>query len=156
VKNAVAGPDNGFVTVTTTRGDCAWTAESHAPWIGIAGPTSGIGNGTVNYNVAPNSGPARTGTMTIAGQIFTVLQNAGGVCSYAIAPTSQGFGPASGNGAISVTAPFGCDWTAASNNPTFITVTLGATGSGNGTVNYSVAANSTGSPRSGTITITGG
>ena len=160
VKNAVAGPDNGFVTVTASGGDCPWTATSNVAWIQIAGASqgvlSGIGNGVVNYNVAPNSGPARTGTLTIAGQIFTVLQNAGGVCSYSIAPISQGFGPGSGNGQFSVTAPFGCNWTATSNNTSFVTITAGATGSGNGTVNYSVGANASGSPRSGTITVTGG
>lgn len=160
VKNAVAGPDNGFVTVTASGGDCPWTATSNVAWIQIAGASqgvlSGIGNGVVNYNVAPNSGPARTGTLTIAGQVFTVLQNAGGVCSYSIAPISQGFGPGSGTGQFSITAPFGCGWTATSNNTSFVTVTSGATGSGNGTVNYSVGANVSGSPRSGTITVTGG
>jgi hypothetical protein len=160
VKNAVAGPDNGFVTVTSSGGDCPWTATSNAAWIQIAGASqgvlSGIGNGVVNYNVAPNSGPARTGTLTIAGQIFTVLQNPGGVCSYTISPISQGFGPGSGSGQFSVTAPFGCNWTATSNNTSFVTVTSGATGSGNGTVNYSVGANGSGSPRSGTISVTGG
>lgn len=160
VKNAVAGPDNGFVTVTSSGGDCPWTATSNAAWIQIAGASqgvlSGIGNGVVTYNVAPNSGPARTGTLTIAGQIFTVLQNAGGVCSYSIAPISQGFGPGSGTGQFSITAPFGCNWTATSNNTSFVTVTSGATGSGPGTVNYSVGANVSGSPRSGTITVTGG
>jgi len=160
VKNAVAGPDNGFVTVTSSGGDCPWTATSNVAWIQIAGASqgvlSGIGNGVVNYNVAPNSGPARTGTLTIAGQIFTVLQNPGGVCSYSISPISQGFGPGSGSGQFSITAPFGCNWTATSNNPSFVTITSGATGSGNGTVNYSVGANVSGSPRSGTITVTGG
>lgn len=160
VKNAVAGPDNGFVTVTSSGGDCPWTATSNVAWIQIAGASqgvlSGIGNGVVNYNVAPNSGPARTGTLTIAGQVFTVLQNPGGVCSYSISPISQGFGPGSGSGQFSITAPFGCNWTATSNNTSFVTITSGATGSGNGTVNYSVGANASGSPRSGTITVTGG
>jgi MBG domain-containing protein/VCBS repeat protein/Big-like domain-containing protein/BACON domain-containing protein/all-beta uncharacterized protein len=160
VKNAVSGPDNGFVTVTSSGGDCPWTATSNVAWIQIAGATqgvlTGVGNGVVNYNVAPNSGPSRTGTLTIAGQIFTVLQNPGGVCSYTISPISQGFGPGSGTGQFSITAPFGCNWTATSNNTSFVTITLGASGSGNGTVNYSVAANVSGSPRSGTITVTGG
>jgi len=35
----------------------------------------GIGNGTVNYNVAANgTGLSRKGRITVAGQVFTVKQ----------------------------------------------------------------------------------
>ena len=54
---------------------------------------------------------------------------------------------------MSVTAGSGCSWTAAS-NAGWITATSAASGSGNGTVNYSVAANS-GGLRTGTLTIAG-
>jgi hypothetical protein len=51
-----------------------------------------------------------------------------------------------------VTATAGCAWNATSNNP-FITVTGGATGTGNGTVTYAVTANPTAAARVGTLTI---
>src|SRR5207253_9703372 len=35
---------------------------------------SGTGNGSINYSVAVNSGEARSGTITIAGQLYTVNQ----------------------------------------------------------------------------------
>jgi len=59
------------------RGVCSWTAASNASWLTITSPTSGNGNGGITYSVARNTGPARTGTMTIAGQTFTVTQQAG-------------------------------------------------------------------------------
>jgi hypothetical protein len=69
-----AGGGTGSVSVTTGAG-CAWTAVSNATFITITSGSSGSGNGTVNYSVAANTGTAsRNGTMTIAGQTFTVTQ----------------------------------------------------------------------------------
>jgi hypothetical protein len=47
-----------------------------------------------------------------------------------------------------------CNWTATSNATSWLTVTSGASGTGNGTVDYYVAANS-GPQRVGTITVNG-
>ncbi len=142
----------GSDTVTVTAGaGCSWTAVSNAAWITINGGASGSGNGTVSYSMAPNSGAVRSGTMTIAGQTFTVTQSA--LCTYSISPASQSFTSATGSGTVSVTAGAGCSWTAVS-NAGWITITGGASGSGGGTVSYSVAANS-GATRSGTMTIAG-
>jgi hypothetical protein len=55
---------------------------------------------------------------------------------------------------VTVTTSAGCNWTAASNN-SFITITSGASGSGGGTVNYSVAANTGSLSRNGSMTIAG-
>jgi Zn-dependent metalloprotease len=69
-----AGGGTGSVTVTAGAG-CAWTAVSNATFITITSGASGSGNGTVNYSVAANTGSSsRNGTMTIAGQTFTVTQ----------------------------------------------------------------------------------
>jgi hypothetical protein len=40
----------------------------------ITSGASGSGNGTVAFSIAANTGPARTGTLTIAGSTFTVSQ----------------------------------------------------------------------------------
>ena len=64
---------NGSVGVTTAAG-CTWTAVSGAGWISVTSGASGNGSGTVNYSLAANTGSSsRSGTMTIAGQIFTQL-----------------------------------------------------------------------------------
>jgi carboxypeptidase T len=75
-------------------------------------------------------------------------------CSSSLAASNQSFSSAGGNGSVAVTTGSGCGWTAAS-NASWITISSGSDGSGNSTVNYSVVANGTGSPRSGTITIAG-
>lgn len=82
-----------------------------------------------------------------------VPADCGGTCSFSINPTSASFAAAGGTGSVTVTTQAGCNWTAASNS-SFITVTSGASGSGSGTVNYSVAAN-TGASRNGSLTIAG-
>jgi uncharacterized delta-60 repeat protein len=150
--NIVAGGGSGTVSVTAGAG-CAWTATSNVPWATITGGPSGSGKGTVGYAVAANSGPARTGTLTIAGQTFTIEQAATATCTYSIAPTSVNIAPDGGSGTVSVTAGAGCAWTATSNVP-WATITGGASGNGNGTVGYAVSAN-TGAPRTGTLTIAG-
>lgn len=67
----------GSVNVLTTPG-CGWNAVSNAPsFITITGGASGSGGGAVTYNVAANTGAARSGTLTIAGQTYTVTQSAG-------------------------------------------------------------------------------
>lgn len=142
----------GTVNVTAPNG-CAWTAVSNAAWITINGAGAGTGNGTVNFTVAANTGPARVGTLTVAGQTVTVNQDVAPACTYSINPTSAGVAAAGGAGSVSVTTPGGCNWTAVS-NAAWITITGGAAGTGNGTVSYSVAANA-GAARTGTMTIAG-
>lgn len=68
---------SGLTVGVTIGASCGWTAVSNAGFISITGGASGTGNGTVTYAVAVNSTTVpRTGTMTIAGQTFTVRQNA--------------------------------------------------------------------------------
>jgi glucose/sorbosone dehydrogenase/all-beta uncharacterized protein len=76
-------------------------------------------------------------------------------CTYSILPARVTYGAAGGTGTVAVSAEGGCDWTATS-NVSWITVTDGASGSGNGTITYSVAPY-TGRPknRNGTVTIGG-
>ncbi len=68
-------PDSGgpgSVSVTAPAG-CKWIATSNFPeW--ISATNGGNGNGQVDFTVAPNSGPPRTGTIVIAGQRFTITQ----------------------------------------------------------------------------------
>jgi len=75
-------------------------------------------------------------------------------CSFAISSTTQSIAPAGGTGNITVTAGSGCTWTAGSNS-SWISITAGRTGTGNGTVAYSVTADTTASARAGTLTIAG-
>ena len=139
------------VAVTTAAG-CTWTTSGAPAWITVTGG-SGTGNGSVTLAVALNTGPARTATLTIAGQAFAVTQAAGGTtCTYAINPTSVSPTAAGGSTTVAVTTAAGCAWTT-SGAPAWITVT-GGSGTGNGSVTVAVAAN-TGAARSATLTIAG-
>ncbi len=68
--------ETGSIGVTAGSG-CAWTTQSNASWLTITAGAIGSGSGTTVYSVAANSSTlARTGTITVAGQIFTVTQSA--------------------------------------------------------------------------------
>ncbi len=64
-------------SVTTASG-CSWTSTSNASWISVISG-SGTGSGTASLSVAANTDAARSGTATVAGQIFTVNQAAASV-----------------------------------------------------------------------------
>jgi|GEM_PF-1963107 len=149
--NFSASGNTAAINITATAG-CAWTAISNDNWLTITSGSSGSGNGVANYLVAANTGPARTGTFTVAGQTVTVTQASG--CTFALSPTAQNFPASIAAGAVNVTSGAGCAWSAVS-NAAFISVTSGASDSGNGTVGYSLTANDVSSQRSGTLTIAG-
>ena len=81
---------NESVAVTASGSSCAWTASvatDSTSMLSITSGSSGTGSGTVAYQVSANPGStARTGTMTIAGQTFTVTQSAD---SYTVEITVQ-------------------------------------------------------------------
>jgi hypothetical protein len=71
-----AAGGTGSVPVTAGTG-CAWTATSSATFIAISSGATGNGNGSVAFTVAPNTGTARSGTISIAGATtFTITQSA--------------------------------------------------------------------------------
>lgn len=74
---SVAGAGGtAFLSVTAGAG-CAWTASSNSGFVTLTSAASQSGNGTVNLTVAENSGDARNGTLTVAGQTVTVSQASG-------------------------------------------------------------------------------
>ena len=154
--NAVFGTAGGSNSVSVTASNiCSWTAGSEDSFITITSGTNGTGNGTVYYSVAANTSTTPlTGTVFIADQVFTVTQ-AGLPCSASPTSTSANFGAAGGSSNVVVTANgTNCTWTASSND-SFITITSGSSGSGNGTAHYKVAANTSSNQQVGTMTIAG-
>ena len=73
--SVAAGGGTSSVGVTAASG-CTWTAVSNVSWITVTSDGNGNGSGTMGYSVAANtSTSSRTGTITIAGQTFTVTQS---------------------------------------------------------------------------------
>ena len=67
-------------TINVTAGsNCPWFASVSPTdgWLHITGPTNSSGSGTVSWYHDSNTGGARRGTITVAGQTFTVDQEAG-------------------------------------------------------------------------------
>jgi len=64
------------VTVTASGPGCSWSASESLSWVSLS-PTSGTGNGSIIITVTANTGAARSGSVTIAGQPYTISQDAG-------------------------------------------------------------------------------
>ena len=138
VIGAVGGP--GTHTVTASSSQCAWTARSGVDWISIVDGAQGNGSGQVRYQAQRNEGPARDGTLTIAGQAVRITQPSG--CTYTLQPGSADIGEGGGVGRVTVNTAQGCTWTAASMAP-WVTLSE-VNGSGSGVFAFSVAANAMG------------
>jgi hypothetical protein len=145
---ATAG--NGLFTLQANAG-CVWQAVSQSDWITVNLGNNWSGSGTIGYLVAANTGAARSGTITAGGLTFTVNQASG--CTYTLSSNSANVSSNSTTGSFNISSDTGCDITAVSNAP-FITITS-ETNSGNGTISYSITANTTAQNRTGTITVGG-
>jgi hypothetical protein len=75
-------------------------------------------------------------------------------CSYALSAAGAALGSAGGTGSVSMSAPNNCSWQAASDS-SWLMIQSGFSGSGNGTVGYSVAANTATTSRTGHLIIGG-
>ncbi|HWI18191.1 MAG TPA: BACON domain-containing carbohydrate-binding protein [Vicinamibacterales bacterium] len=61
-----------------TGSTCAWTVTNNSQgFVSLTGSTSQTGPGTVNFTVAENTGAARTGSLTVAGQTISISQAEG-------------------------------------------------------------------------------
>src|SRR6185503_2154929 len=149
--NVGATAASGTVSVTADT-SCGWSTSTSDPLWLTCSPANGTGSGVVTWSVAANSScTPRSGTLTIAGQRFTINQ-AASAGSFSILPASAAIGGSGGSGSVNVTATSGCYWIASS---PVSWITTSANGNGNGTAGYTVAANSLSSTRSATLTIAG-
>jgi hypothetical protein len=79
----------------------------------------------------------------------------GGGCTYNVVALLRLFSSQGGNGGFSVFTQPGCTWTARSNNPDWLTITNGHSGTGNGEGNFRAAGSNDGRGRTGSITVSG-
>jgi plastocyanin len=145
--SASAGSTSFTVTSNTT-----WSASSNQSWCTVNG--SGTGNGTITANYTVNSSTtSRVATITVSGtgvsdQVVTVTQ-AGAAATLAVTPPSQMVTESSGTTDFSVTS--NSSWTAVSDAAWCMVTT---SGSGNGTIMATYAANSSTTERTVNITVT--
>jgi trimeric autotransporter adhesin len=146
------GGGTGSFSVTT---NCTWQATSNnGNFITVPNDTRGTGNGTVSYSVTPNSCVAgRSGSITVntglsSPPVFAIAQD-GSQANLSLSLTSATAGGEASDGRILVTTGTGCGWSALS-DATWLQITSGAGGAGNGAIAYHLLANST-APRTGSI-----
>jgi hypothetical protein len=137
------------VSVLTGAG-CSWSASSAASWIAITSGASGSGPGQVQFNVAANSGPARSASLAIGGQAFAISQATG--CTFSINPSSMDVTATAQSVSVTLSTAAGCSWTAGT-DAGWISLAQPA-GSGPGQVSVLVSANN-GPPRSASLAIAG-
>jgi uncharacterized protein (TIGR02145 family) len=151
--NFTSNGGTGSVSVTASSSSCPWTTSNSLSWVSLS-PASGTGNQSVDVILSANTGDARSGSVIIAGQTYTISQEAAPAsCTYTISPTSGSFTSSGGTSSVSVTASSSsCPWTT-SNSLSWVNSSP-TSRTGSGSVSLTVTAN-TGAARSGSVTIAG-
>ena len=149
-----ANCDGTSQTVTCTPGfvNCmSWAyayATSGPKYVTLTVKANGQNLAPVSHTVTvENTGSCPTGGGGGGGGGTTT-------CSYSISPTSRTIPASGGSGySIAVTSTTGCSWSA-SENSSWLNITSGSSGTGSGTVYYTVSPNS-GDQRTSWITVAG-
>jgi hypothetical protein len=131
---------------------CTWGSSSNDPsWLSIT--SSGVGGaGEVQFVALPNlSASPRAGSLTIAGQSYTVNQS-GAPCSFALSAPGANIASTGGTGAFNVSTATGGCTPAAVSYASWIAVSTSFSGT-SGSVSYSVTANPTTVNRTGVIQV---
>jgi hypothetical protein len=111
--------------------------EIDVPWLHFI---STYGGGfQIGVSVALNTGPERTGHITTAIGVITIVQ-APGNCVTALTPASQAFDANGGSGSFTVTALPGCPWEATPHDNGSYKLPW-SHGSGNGEVTFTMPLN---------------
>ena len=167
--------DGGAIahSITATDSNTTYTANFNTQYqltMAASGGTVSPANGgfynagqTVQISATPNSGfvlfnwtgtgngsydgTNNPATVTMNSPI-TETANFRSQCSYTLNPSGAYFNRKGGNGSFNITDTNGCGWGVTS-NVSWITASIAS----NNLVNYTVSANTTGAPRTGTITV---
>lgn len=150
---ASGGSAIGTVTAAAT---CPWSVTAPS-WASITAGASGTGNGSFTVTVPANTSYARSGSGVLTAPGISVsynLSQAASPCtSWTISPTSASIPAAGGSGSFTVNAGSTCNWSLSA-LPSWLSLTSAASGTGNGTISYTAAAN-TGAVRSATASLSG-
>ena len=146
--NATFGPFGGTSTVQVlvSASTCRWSARSDAPWLPIVYEPATPGSGNFAYTAPANSTTAprtanivfTTSTGESTAHAVTVNRTSG--CSYVTDPEEAVFTAAGGTGQFRVvTTPDNCRWNLVNGLQALgVNITSGFSGTGSGTVRYSV------------------
>ena len=127
-----------------------------AGYSGTDAARAGSGNGGISYSVSPNTSTAsRNGTLTVAGQTFSVAQaGATPTCTYSLSSSGANPGAAASSGTFTLNVASGCSWSVSSSAPGWLSFGP-PSGSSTGVVIWTATANTSCSARSATLAIAG-
>ncbi len=151
--NFPVGGGSGTLQVQTT---CAWQPGGSASWIQFpAGNPPVTGTGSVNYIVTANAcATGRGGSITVATAQQLVLTQDGSAANFSVSPASESYPPAVTDDRVAIATGVGCGWNAFS-DVSWLSITSGQSGSGNGAIVIHLLAN-TSVARSGNLHINNG
>lgn len=167
----VWNPEEPAITVNPAQHSVAYTGgtavsqiTSNSSWVVNKGaenwftmtPTSGNGNGSITFTVSPNTGEARSATVTVvSGSVSKeiVINQAAQDISLSVDPASHSV--ANTGGTVTSTITSNAAWTATKGSESWFTMTP-ASGSGNGSIVFTVSPNNSISTRTATVTVTSG
>ncbi|MGW8389411.1 kelch repeat-containing protein [Pseudoduganella sp. HUAS MS19] len=151
---AAGGSTTGTITAAPT---CKWALAVPVTWVSVTSGASGTGNGSFSLNIAPNTGADRSDYMLASNPDavgMAKLSQTGSACAtWSVTPASTNFPAAGTSGNFTVSAPASCNWNLAG-VPSWMNITSAMSGTGNGSITYSVSANS-GTARNATATLSG-
>ena len=132
-----------------------WSVTPNASWISVVDGGNGKGGDLVSIAIAENpSYKARTGTVTIGTETFTVTQSGRTDLVFTVSPEMSTASVNGANGLIAVSATPDLSWSAKSEANWLTVYSTTETGAGNGNVVYVVSPQTTLYERTGTIKIT--
>ena len=130
---------------------CTWNATSNAAWLSVTS-FGGQGSSDAAFTAQPNPDPSpRLGTLTVAGQAFTVTQ-AAAPCSMTLGTPGIAVANGGATGDFTVTGSSAACTPAAMSFANWITVNTNYSGSA-GTVTYTVAPNPQSTTRRGSVQV---
>jgi len=153
---ATVGPDTSLVQFNINAlNSTSWTVVPQVDWVYPLGTSSGSGAASITLAVVPNSSwQQRVGTVQVGSALLTIAQSGVANPVYSLTPPSVTAPSAGAAGAIAVSATMDAPWTVASQVP-WVMVVSGASGAGNGGVQYVVSQNPYTTNRTGTAVLTG-
>ena len=150
--SSVSPRDANYTFGIITGDGCAWTARTDSTWSSVT-PGAGVGSATTTLNVGqnPRAGNARTLTVTVNNQSFSVVQQAD-PCVFTLSSQALDARNEGSSLEVRVTTQDGCAWSVSTSASW---ITLRSTGStGTDYARFDAAPN-TGSTRQGTVVVAG-
>ena len=153
-ESTVKAASAGIISVSITAlVGTKWDVVPNDSWISIIDKATGYGDYVLTLAIASNpSFERRTGTVSIGSATLTVIQDGLSTASLSINPENATASASGAYGNVAVYATPDAPWTATSLT-SWLTISEGRTGSGNGNIKYVASANPTLEERTGQIVI---